>query len=270
MASTERKGSLSLPDWVAESLDCPGCLKTIKDPPIYLCEKGHGLCSTCREQLKAEDKSCPLCRGKLTDTRSLAVENFLEKLPKIRCKYDGCTFERSEKQLVKNHEDQDCREKPVKCRLCPESVAMSKMVSHLKTKHNRKSVGLTIMNKELGVWTSNPWRVGIEEQATHPLSKVNNDLEVILNWESYDENIKMFWISLTGTAKEAKKYEYTLKLLNKDVKEVIATKKTECLSCDMSSHDVKKATALFLTRDDMKQARTNEKKLEWKVLIKKK
>jgi len=261
---------LSLPDWVAESLDCPVCLKIIKDPPIYLCEKGHGLCSTCREQLKAEDKPCPVCRGKLTDTRNLAVENFLEKLPKTRCKYDGCTFERSEKQLVKNHEDQDCREKPVKCRLCPESVAMSKMVSHLETKHNKKSIGFTNIDEEWGVRTSATWRGGVVKQATHPLGKVNNDLEVILNWESYDENIKMSWISLTGTAKEAKKYEYTLKLLNNKT-EILASKKAECLSCDTYSDDVKKkATVLFLSRDDVKQAETVEKKLQWIVLIKKK
>ena len=153
----KRKGSLSLPDWVAESLDCPLCLKIIKDPPIYLCEKGHGLCSTCREQLKTEDKPCPVCRGKLTDTRNLAVENFLEKLPKIRCKYDGCTFERSDMQLVKNHEDEECREKPVQCRLCPESVAISKMVNHLETKHNQKSIGFTNLDEEWELWTTVTW-----------------------------------------------------------------------------------------------------------------
>jgi len=262
---------LSLPDWVAESLDCPVCLKTIKDPPIYLCEKGHGLCSTCREQLKAENKPCPVCRGNLTDARNLAVENFLEKLPKTRCKYDGCTFARSDMQLVKNHEVEECREKPVKCRLCPDSVAMSKMVSHLETKHNRKSAGFTNLDEEWEFWTTAIWRVGIPGQPTHPLGKVNNDLEVIFNWESYDENIQMFWISLTGIAKEAKEYEYTLKLRNKDGADILAFKKTECLSCEMSSDDVKKdATALFLTRDDVKQAETNEKKVQWKVLIKKK
>ena len=104
----------------------------------------------------------------------------------------------------------------------------------------------------------------------HPLGKANNDLEVIVNWESYDENIKMFWISLTETAKEAKKYEYTLKLQNRDGTDFIATKKSESLSCDMSSDNVKKKAALFLTRDDVKQAETDEKKLWWKALIKKK
>ena len=94
----------SLPDWLAESLECPVCLDPFKDPPIYLCEKGHGLCQTCRDPLKAQDKSCPLCLGKLLDVRNLAVESMLEKLPKIKCKYEGCAFERWDGELVKTQE----------------------------------------------------------------------------------------------------------------------------------------------------------------------
>ena len=63
--------------------ECPVCLDPFKDPPIYLCEKGHGLCQTCRDPLKAQDKPCPVCRGKLVDTRNLAVENMLEQLQQL-------------------------------------------------------------------------------------------------------------------------------------------------------------------------------------------
>ena len=124
--STMASVGKTLPDWVAKSLECPVCLETIKDPPVYLCEKGHGMCQTCREPLKAQNKPCPVCRGKLLDTRSLAVENMLEQLPKIKCKNEGCTFERSDDQLVKRHED-ECRERPVKCEFCQETFAMSKL-----------------------------------------------------------------------------------------------------------------------------------------------
>ena len=109
-----------LPVWVTKSLECPVCLATIKDPPIFQCEKGHGLCQTCREPLKAENKPCSVCRGRLTDTRNLAVENMLEQLPKIKCKYEGCTFQRSNGELVKRHEDEECRERPVRCEFCQE------------------------------------------------------------------------------------------------------------------------------------------------------
>ena len=81
MASQAKKmkASLSLPELLAETLECPVCRKTIQDPPVFQCEKGHELCNPCREQIKAEGKPCPVCRGKLTDTRALAVERMLEQ-----------------------------------------------------------------------------------------------------------------------------------------------------------------------------------------------
>ena len=114
----KREGALSLPDWLAKVLECPVCLEPIKDPPVYLCEEGHALCLTCREPLKAQDKPCPVCRRKLVDTRSLALENLLNQLPKIKCKNKGCTFERADSQLVKRHEDEECRERQGKCEIC--------------------------------------------------------------------------------------------------------------------------------------------------------
>ena len=115
MASSQKKRKLdvSLPDLCDEILQCPVCLETIKDPPVFLCEKGHGLCYSCRDQIKAQGKPCPVCKGKLIDARNWAVEKMLEKLPKTKCKYEGCTFSRSDTQLVKNHEEkckqrQDC------------------------------------------------------------------------------------------------------------------------------------------------------------------
>ena len=63
-AGKKRKADISFPDYVVKSLECPVCLETIKDPPIYLCEKGHGLCQTCREPLKAQDRPCPVCAAR--------------------------------------------------------------------------------------------------------------------------------------------------------------------------------------------------------------
>ena len=93
----------------------------------------------------------------------------------------------------------------------------------------------------------------------------------MINRKSYNEKIVMFWISLNGSTKEAKKYRYTLKLWNKDRTKILALKSTECLSTAMSRDNVKrKATALFVTRDDMKEAESNVKKLKWTVVIEKK
>ena len=100
MASTgqKRKADFAFPDYVVKSLECPVCLETIKDPPVYLCEKGHALCQTCREPLKAQNKPCPVCRGKLTDVRNLGLEGILEQRPKIK---GGVLSDMSSKPLSK-------------------------------------------------------------------------------------------------------------------------------------------------------------------------
>ena len=105
-----------------------------------------------------------------------------------------------------------------------------------------------------------------------PLGVVNNDLEFILNWACYDNKIAMFWISLCGAAKEANEYEFTFKLENKARSKVLTTKTRKCLSCELSRDDVKKkATALLLSQEEMKEAsEDNEDKLNWFISIKKK
>ena len=147
--------SSSLPDW-AKSLECPVCLNTIEDPPIYLCEKGHGLCNTCRETIKAQNKPCPVCREKLIDARNVAVDNILEQLPKIKCKYDGCAYEKSDTQLVKKHEE-DCRERQVTCEECQKPIALSKLFAHLDTEHNVKPIGYSDLGQE---WEIRTWGTG--------------------------------------------------------------------------------------------------------------
>jgi len=265
---TGEGSSKTLPDWVAKSLECPVCLEPMMEPPIYQCEKGHGMCSTCRETIKAQNKPCPVCRGKLTDARNMVVENILEQLPKIKCKHEGCTFQKSDGQQVKVHEE-ECRERPVICAVasCQKPIAMSKLYGHLKTKHGWKwkPLGYKSLGQESKFeWTSKKGR------GLFPLGKVN-DLEFIFNRESYGQNIVMFWISLNGSAKEANQFEYTLKLWNKNRTKILALKTTECLSTTMS-HDnvVREATALLLTQDDLKKAETDEKLVKWSVLIEKK
>ena len=73
----ERKRKNETPAWMKELedvLECPVCCETFKDPPIYLCMNQHGMCSKCKASImqkeKDEAKCCPICRGKLTETRN--------------------------------------------------------------------------------------------------------------------------------------------------------------------------------------------------------
>ena len=112
-----------------------------------------------------------------------------------------------------------------------------------------------------------------------PLGIVNNDLEFILNWAGYDKKITMFWISLCGTQKEAKEYEYTIKIESSADKKAGRTKYIiiatgDCLTCDVSHEDVKKkpTEVMLFSSHILKKAAEgeDEKELEWTLVINKK
>ena len=248
----KRKASVSLQDAVAETLECPVCLQTIKDPPVFLCANGHELCQKCREPLKAEGKPCPVCQGELIDVRCRAVE-MLEKLPRTECKYEGCTFARSDTQLVKSHEEKECRMKPVKCEVCNQQVALSEIYDHFGTNHNKVPctiAGLGVESTYHGRWPG----------ATQvPLVKVNSDLKFLINRRQYDENITMFWISLCGTQVEAEEYEYTIKIRHpteqREDRKYLFTGSRDCVSCDVSHEDMKvKGEGLLLNNALLEKA----------------
>ena len=111
------------------------------------------------------------------------------------------------------------------------------------------------------------------------LGKVNNGQEFLLNWKSYDAKATMFWISLCGTPKEAKEYEYTVKIESAADRKAgrekyIFTGTRECMSCTVSHEDVKKNAegALLFSRKMLEKEaeEDDEKKLRWKVVINKK
>jgi len=248
--------SSSLPDW-AKSLECPVCLNTIEDPPIYLCEKGHGLCNACRETIKAQNKPCPVCREKLTDARNMACEDILKNLPKIKCKNNGCTFQRLDAQLVKIHEDEECTEKLVQCKLCPESIALSQLFSHLKTKHQPRP------NTRPNTVTLSARHVGILLEF--------DDSEFIINRAYYDENVALFWVSFCGPPREARKYKYTIKIASSydeaaEAGKFILTGTGDCTSCVVPHEEFLKnpKEAVFISRQAWKKAAG----LVWKIVTK--
>ena len=277
-AGKKRKTDMPLPNYMVKALECPVCWETIEDPPIFLCEKGHGMCQTCRDPLKAQDQPCPVCRGRLTDTRNLAVENMLDQLPKIKCKNEGCAFQSADSQLVKTHE-YECSERPVKCVKCQEPVAISKLWGHLQTKHGITPFPYKNLGEEKGFipvlfqFPSSGWN------SRCPLTKVNNELEFFINWKSYGANAVMFWISFCGTPKEAKKYEYTIKIQSSADKKAGRTKVLDistgdCISCEVSHEDAKKKGVMLFSlhiEDILKKAAGgSDDKLQWTLVIQKK
>ena len=266
---SKRKANLTLEDLVAETLECPRCLQTIQDPPVFLCTNGHELCYKCREQLKAEAKPCPVCQGELLDVRNRAVEKMLEKLPRTECKYEGCTFARSNPQLVKSHEERECRMKPVTCEDCFQPMALSELFDHMVDTHQTTVLtGLT----NLGEQREEPFKSKLnwskqlvaELKSRQPLRVVNDyyDLKFFVNWKSYDENTIMFWVSFSGTQKEAEDFEYELKIVKPPGNRVreplwwlymdLFSAKRGCVSCDGSGEE--KGDVVFLNKALLERA----------------
>ena len=74
-------GSSAFPDWLKASLECPVCLDTFRDPPIYTCENLRGLGQKYHRAQKDMGNQCPICRGGLTWNRNhTVVENILDRV----------------------------------------------------------------------------------------------------------------------------------------------------------------------------------------------
>ena len=270
-AGRKRKVNVSLLDLFAETLECPVCLETIRDPPVFLCANGHELCFPCRGTLKAERKPCPVCQSELTDARNRAVEKMLEKLPKTECKHEGCAFSRANDELVKRHEEKECGLRPVMCETCKQPIAMSQIYDHRINIHGMISHFIILgQGRNLKTTPVDFWQELLHE----PLNLGSN--KFFFNMKPYDANLSMFWISLVGTQVEANEYEYTVKIKKPteqgEDRTYLFPGSRDCMSCDVSHEAMKeKGKALFLDRDLMERATDrNDGKMHYTLVIKKK
>jgi len=227
-----------LPAWYKElekDLECPVCLIAFLDPPIYVCENQHGLCSPCRTKLNDQGKPCPVCNGKLTDKRCMMMEKLLDKLPKTKCIYPECSFQRCDPQAVLDHQE-DCIHRIVECGNCGEMWAMSSLNQHLETQHDREFYR-AVQPK----WV---WEITfMEEGQWMMLGPQNTTLENVsfyYNAVVLDDKNTMEWISYNGPKKDRKKYQFSIEVLStEDPMKVVFSCTKFCVPCDISHEDVK-------------------------------
>ena len=132
MASSKFSGSqeslFSISE-IEDALECVICLEFPKNSPVYQCENGHVLCSSCHARVI----NCPTCRVKLRRIRCLAVEKVIARFGKL-CKFSsyGCNVRLSLDSL-ESHEAR-CGFQPVKCPSpsCNEMVTIAKMSKHIE------------------------------------------------------------------------------------------------------------------------------------------
>ena len=64
------------------TLECPICLDTADQPPIFQCPEGHLICQSCSQHLDA----CPQCGHALMNSRNRTAEELASKL-QVHTKY---------------------------------------------------------------------------------------------------------------------------------------------------------------------------------------
>ena len=88
---------------LARELECPVCLLTPRQPPIFICPLGHNICQECRPRLAR----CPVCKEKFTPgARNYFAEKILDQLER-KCRFEifNCDFSTCDSQDLVHHEN---------------------------------------------------------------------------------------------------------------------------------------------------------------------
>ncbi|OWR48819.1 hypothetical protein KGM_213302 [Danaus plexippus plexippus] len=126
---------------VVELPECPICLDTMS-APIFQCQSGHSLCSSCTKALMPP--ICPLCRQAMTQVRNWQLEDLLLKAT-MNCpnRIIGCAYTTVASNM-ENH-IKECIYREMICPLhvfgrCSWSGKLKEMLDHFKEHHSQNLI----------------------------------------------------------------------------------------------------------------------------------
>ena len=190
---------------IQDAFECIVCIDVPKLDPVYQCDNGHILCSSCH----ANVTDCPICRIKLGNSRNLAVEKVLSKFPRP-CEFDvyGCKVRMASKTLP-THQN-FCKYKPVQClsAVCKELIPMVEMPTHMNDIHHVfKSDTYSIHYENMSRYT----KTNVQFNPAH-FSFDEKDFFSFF-WRTFEpQNCWHIWLYMVGSPEESQKYSYQVKL----------------------------------------------------------
>ncbi|CAI8000654.1 TNF receptor-associated factor 4, partial [Geodia barretti] len=155
------------PPPAAFQTDCPICLHVLREPCVISCPCGQKICRQCVEQIKEDDKPCPLCnKTDFTYLRDYGLERSLGEF-EVWCSHKkegciwtgklgeyeqhlhqnrspenqltGCQFvavecehgcgEWFQRHHIASHQNQHCTKRPYSCKYCQKFEATYKYVT---------------------------------------------------------------------------------------------------------------------------------------------
>ncbi|CAG7827124.1 unnamed protein product [Allacma fusca] len=199
-------GDTSAGDDMRKLIECPVCLE-IPLPPIYLCERGHIVCTECQDRTP----NCPLCRGYYCKTRSFVAEGIVEKCT-FKCKNaeQGCSVVLKGSEMVRHLKVCDFR--PIYCIDCnhhENEIGYMDYTNHLINFHKINGVhennGFVLYNMDLtrrindGVRYCWPPYYFIDANSNTFLIRMHLSSAFVCAWVSYvgpKENCQKFQVTI--------------------------------------------------------------------------
>jgi len=240
-------------DKMKEVMECSICYNLPRSPPVHQCDRGHCICSTCREKVT----TCPICRRPLGQSRNLVVEKLLAELSHL-CKFSdhGCTFEQTIPELERHEED--CLHRPVNCVMlsCDEKVPLFEMADHINEKHNDAtdvSHAGHFGNKDCEFTGAfNPHEESSDEILVRPTRIYFHGQQFFLERWRNPLREWVIWVYMIGQKETCKEYTYTLKIFS--AKEAVS-KPSECVPLHYAKERV---PSFVLSKEFAKRFSDNE------------
>jgi len=192
------------------------------------------------------------------------MESMVEWLPnKVKCKYEGCSFKRSDVVLVKKHEEK-CDNRHVPCASCDDKkIGLKTLADHVTKKH--------CTSKELG--NGKPIEIKFESQKRIPMQSliergctksqlvfvVTGEQEnaglppetFLLNWCPYDDFITLFWIAYVGPKESASLFHYNIVIGKKRDQSSVLGSIRPCVPCDWSHEFMKEKRCAIMIENGL-------------------
>jgi len=129
--------------------------------------------------------------------RSQRLEEIVDKMPKKTCKFGGCGFKKVILELVRAHEENDCRFRIVQCGKCDCRIQMSGLIEHLGNQHGRPKFAMNFSSQS-------QCTINLENMKKAQGMKVIDDNLIFFdNWSEQDDASYVTWISFYGPKCEA-------------------------------------------------------------------
>ncbi|CAI8586101.1 unnamed protein product [Vicia faba] len=176
--SAEEDKSVSVVISNSKVLDCCNCLQPLTIP-VFQCDNGHTVCSTCCPQL---ENKCVQCSSRISSKRCKAIENILQSM-EMPCPNEeyGCS-EKISYSGKKKHVER-CNYAPCYCPLLGcDLVAESRVLSnHFSHKHEGSLIKFSYGHSFIVSLKFNEETIVLQEENSGKLFILNNSAMLLGN-----------------------------------------------------------------------------------------